>query len=193
MQPTIDTRNLGKQLSQVFSEYAAYNGRSMRELLEKQMVQLAIGAKGSKGLFQEAVAERQRTITEIKALPQKLNWRIKRWRGSVKQEIARRQRFAGYYQASGWIPPEYLQFFTGKLTIKTNRGSLSARLNGANPSITLTNKSPRALEFGSRSGYIGRAMRNRIRDMDVYIRRKQREAAAEFSKDRPSFSRLRIE
>lgn len=167
----------------------AYTKRSAPVVLNKQITQLAIGAKGVKGLFQEARDTRRATIAEIRALPARLDYRIKRYHGTVKNEIARRISQAGHYQASGWIV-EGLPRPSGKGSkVFTIRGSIRTT-GGVNPRVTISNKSPRAFEFGQRTGYVQRAVNNRAKDMLKYVQKKLASDAQEFSKPYPKFVRI---
>lgn len=181
----------GRELQRAFSEYMNYTKRSGPVVLQKQIVQLAIGAKGVKGLFQEALSTRQATVSAIKALPAALSYRIRRALGfTVKQEIARRVSRAGFYQASGWIVPGIAEARGAGAQVLTQRGSITAK-GGVNPSVTIKNKSPQAFEFGSRTGYIQRALNARARDMLAYVEKKMASDGKAFSSNtRPVFTSL---
>lgn len=179
-----------RELQRAFREYMAHTKRSAPAVLQKQIVQLAIGAKGVKGLFQEAVSTRNATVAAIKALPVALGYRIRRAPGfTVKKEIARRVSKAGYYQASGWLVPGIATMRGKNAQIITQRGSITAT-GGINPSVTIKNKSPQAFEFGSRTGYIQRALNSRARDMLKYVNDRMASDAAAFSKAHPVFTSL---
>lgn len=185
MTPTIKFDD--RELQKAFTAYIAYSKRSAPVILKKQIVQLAIGAKGVKGLFQEARSTRRATVAEIRSLPAKLDYRIRRAPGfSVKQEIARRVATAGFYQASGWVIPGIAEPRGKVAIVKTQRGSIRAS-GGVNPRITISNKSPQAFEFGARTGYVQRAVNARARDMQKYVRDRMASSAKEFSKARPNF------
>lgn len=177
-------------LNKAFRDYMSYTKRSGPEVLKKQVVQLAIGAKGVKGLFQEALSTRKDTVAEIRGLAAKLDYRIRRAPGfTVRQEIARRIGTAGFFQASGWVIPGIAQPRGKGAVVKTQRGSIKAT-GGINPSITISNKSPKAFEFGARTGYVQRALNARAKDMQKYVDKKMASDAKEFSKSRPIFSSL---
>lgn len=176
-----------RELQRAFTEYMAYTKRSAPVVLEKQITQLAVGAKGVKGLFQEALGTRKATVAKIKALPAALGYRIKRVSGSVKDEIKRRVTVAGFYQASGWVIPGRAEPRGKGVQIKTQRGSIKAS-GGINPKVTISNSSPQAFEFGERTGYVQRALNARARDMLKYVEKKMASDAKEFSKDKPSFT-----
>lgn len=185
-----------REMTRVFNDYRQLNKRALPELLRNRAIQLAIGSgsgvKGSrgtkyKGLYQEARSLRSMVRAEIKALPQKLNWRIKRFAGTVRKEIARRQVQAGYFQASGWLVPGLIDISGEGSQVKTIRGKVSMQLSGNKPSITLTNTSPNALEYGNRTGYISRAVYNQTQDMLVYIQKHLDLTAQEFNKKYPNF------
>lgn len=179
-------------MGRVFNDYRQLNKRALPYLLRNRAIQLAIGSgKGArhKGLYQEARALRTMVRAEIRALPQQLDWRIKRASGSVKKEIARRQVFAGIYQASGWLVPGLTDITGEGSNLKTIRGQVDMQLSGNRPRITLTNTSPRALEFGTRTGYIARAFHNQTQDMLVYIKKHLSLTAAEFQKRYPNFKK----
>lgn len=177
-----------RELQKAFRDYMAYTKKSGPEVLKKQIVQLAIGAKGVKGLFQEALSTRRDTVAAIRALPAHLSYRIRRAPGfTVRQEISRRVKNAGFYQASGWIIPGIAQARGKAAVVKTQRGSISAK-GGINPSTTITNKSPKAFEFGSRTGYIQRAVNSRARDMQKFVQDKMAKDAKKFSGRHPNFT-----
>lgn len=179
-----------RELQKAFRDYMAHTKRSGPEVLKKQISQLAIGAKGVKGLFQEALTTRAATVAIIRGLPERLNYRIRRAPGfTVKQEINRRIANAGFYQASGWVVPGIAQPRGRGAVVKTQRGSISSK-GGINPSVTISNKSPQAFEFGSRTGYIQRAVNSRARDMQKYVQKKMASDAKQFSKPRPHFTTL---
>lgn len=185
MKPTITFDD--RELQKAFTAYMAYTKRSAPVVLQKQIVQLAIGAKGVKGLFQEALTTRRATVAEIKALLGKLDYRIKRAPGfTVKKEIARRVASAGFYQASGWVVPGIAEPRGKGAVLKTQRGSIKAS-GGVNPRVTISNKSPKAFEFGQRTGYVQRAVNNRAKDMQKYIQKKMASDGKEFSKKTPRF------
>lgn len=179
-----------RELQRAFRDYMAYTKRSGPVVLQKQVVQLAIGAKGVKGLFQEALSTRKETVREIRALPKKLNYRIRRTPGfTVKREIARRVASAGYYQASGWVIPGIAEPRGKGAVVRTQRGSIRTT-GGINPRVTISNKSPQAFEFGSKTGYVQRAVNNRAADMRKYVDKKMASDAREFSKAKPHFTSL---
>lgn len=185
MTPTIKFDD--RAVQKAFRDYIAHTKRTVPEVLKKQIVQLAIGAKGVKGLFQEALSTRRATVAEIRALPAKLNYRIRRAPGfTAKREIARRIVNAGFYQASGWVVPGIAEPRGRGAVVKTQRGSISIT-GGTNPRATLKNKSPQAFEFGQRTGYVQRALNNRARDMQKYVQKKLASEAKEFSKPHPNF------
>lgn len=185
MTPTIKFDD--RELQKAFRDYMAHTKRSGPVVLQKQVVQLAIGAKGVKGLFQEALSTRKATVAEIRGLPAKLDYRIKRVPGrTVKQEIAARIANAGFYQASGWVVPGIAVPRGRGAALKTQRGSIKAT-GGVNPRVTISNSSPKAFEFGSRTGYVQRALNNRARDMRKYVDKKMASEAKEFSKRKPRF------
>lgn len=179
-----------KELQRALTQYISYSKRSAPEILEKQMTSLAIGAKGVKGLFQEALSTRRATVAEIRQLPTRLDYRIKRAHGfTVKKEIARRIASAGFYQASGWVIPGRFQPRGKGGVVKTQRGSISKK-GGINPSITIKNSSPKAFEFGSRTGYIQRALNARAKDMLKYVEKKMASDAKKLSLPKPRFTSL---
>jgi hypothetical protein len=185
-----DTSQFTREMGRVFEDYRQLNKRALPELLRKRAISLAIGSGTGgryKGLYQEARALRSMVRGEIQALPQKLNWRIKRFAGTVKAEIARRKVQAGYFQASGWLVPGLIDISGEGSQVKTIRGKVSMQFNGNKPSITLTNTSPRALEYANRTGYMARAVYAQTQDMLVYIKKHLDLTAAEFSKKYPNF------
>lgn len=188
-QTGFDTTQMERELTEVFFQYRQLSSRALPVILDKQIQQLAVGAKGVKGLFQEARDTRPATVKEIKSLPKRLGYRIKRDKGvTVVKEIASRIAQAGYFQASGWLYPGVPTPRGGGAKIKTLRGSIQfTAKNGQIARITLSNSSPGAAEFGAKTGYIERAIRNRIADMKVYCQRAMDKIAADFSKPKPKF------
>lgn len=189
----LDFAPFQKEMSRVFAEYRALNGRALPYLLRNRAIQLSIGSgKGGqhKGLYQEALSLRPKVQAEIKALPRKLKWHIKRSPGrTVEKEITYRQLQAGRFQASGWIVPG-LQDITGEgAKVKTIRGKVSFTNTASSCSVTLTNTSPRAFEFGMRTGYIAKAFYNQTQDMLIYIRKHLGLTVEEFRKKHPNFKR----
>ena len=174
-----------REVSAALNAYMSHSNRAPEAILYKQATQLAIGAKGVKGLYQEALTHRPEVIREIRALPKRLGHRIKRESGSVRAEIARRTVQAGRFQASGWIT-EAMPNPRGAV-VRTVRGKITMR-GGANARVTLSNRSPQALEFGSRTGYIQRALNNRARDMRRYVEKKLASDARQLSSRRPRFT-----
>lgn len=190
MKNGFDVDLFASEMEHVFNEYSELNKRSLPELLKKRMLQLAIGSGGGhKGLFQEARDLRPLVQAEIKYLPKRLNHHI--LRHGLKTEAAAiqsRLSQAGYFQASGWLVEGFTSGVSGPGSqIKTQRGSLDMQLDGDNPHITLTNSSPRALEFGEATGYIARAFYNQTQDMLEYIQKHLDMTAAEFSRSHPNF------
>lgn len=186
-----DTTEFSKEMGRVFNEYRQLNKRALPYLLRNRAIQLAVGSGKNakhKGLFQEALALRPAVQREIRGLPKKLNNRIRRPKGwTVEREIAARQVQAGRFQASGWIVPGFTDSTGEGSNVQTVRGRVSVNLSGDNPSITLTNTSPRAQEFGTRTGYISKAFYNQTQDMLEYIRTHLNMTVAEFKKARPNF------
>jgi hypothetical protein len=190
MKSGFDTSKFAEEMGRVFQEYRSLNRRALPELLRNRAIALAIGSgKGAryKGLYQEALALRPQIQREIKALPAQLNWRIKRHAGTVKQEIARRIVQAGRFQASGWIVPGLTDISGEGANVKTVRGKVTMHLSGDRPTVTLTNRSPRAFEFAQRTGYISRALYNQSQDMLVYIKKHLGLTVAEFARKHPNF------
>lgn len=191
MKTGFDTSVFEKQMSTVFRDYRALNKRAVPELARKRAIQLAVGSgkRGKfKGLYQEARALRPQVQAEIRGLPSKLDYRIRRPRGrTVKQEIAARLVHAGIFQASGWIVPGFSDITGEGSRVKTVRGKVSIVTSGAKTRITLTNTSPRALEYGQRTGYIARAFYNQTQDMLVYIQKHLGLTVREFNKKYPNF------
>ena len=189
MKTGFDTKEMETELSQVFAQYVSHSTRSVPEILRKQLSQLAVGAKGVRGLYQEARAIGPITKREIRALPERLSWRIKRQSGSVKAEIQRRLKHAGLYQASGWLEPSILEGVGNIASVKTLRAEIQWITGGSGKvSVRLINKTPNAAEFGARTGYILRALSKRIADMKVYVRRNANIDARKFSSKKPDFT-----
>jgi hypothetical protein len=187
---SFDATVFQREMTKVFADYRQLNKRALPYLLRNRMIQLAVGSgKGAKykGLFQEALALRSQVQSEIRALPERLKWHIKRPYGTALAEIKRRLVNAGRYQASGWLVPGFTDITGEGSNVKTLRGEVSMQLRGSNPSITLTNTSPRALEFGTRTGYIARAFYNQTQDMLVYIQQHLNLTVREFNKKYPNF------
>lgn len=185
-----DTAVFEREMTRVFNDYRQLNKRALPEIMRKRAISLAIGSgKGAKykGLYQEARDLRPMVQAEIRALPEKLKYRIKRSGRTVAQEIAARQVQAGYYQASGWLVPGLTDIGGEGSRVKTIRGRVDMQLTGDRPSITLTNTSPNALEFANRTGYMARAVYNQTQDMLVYIQKHLDLTAREFSKKYPNF------
>lgn len=211
-----DTGSMQAAFSQTFAEYARHNRRSRPVLLQHQADQLAFE------LQRQARLEGGKTKAEIRALPQRLGYRIRRRlasglskgvdvlkrnrkgkfayksvaasakraalnaghaRVSIKQEIRLRLRWAGVYQASGWITSR-LGLARGRTRIANPRGRVIAKFTGIRPSITLINQTPGAAEFAAKTGYVARALRLRIADMRRYIARKLGEEAGFLTRSR---------
>lgn len=186
MKLIVDTREL-KDLTKTLGEYAAYSKRSNAVVVDKQAQQLAIGSKGVRGLYQEArFVEGPKTKQEIRALLTKLGHRIRRYGGTAEAEIRRRAAKAGLYQSTGWISDRY-SINSARRLVTTSRGRVSLSLRGDRPSVTIFNESIGAAEFANRTGYIGRAISNRVRDMRVYLTRKLASDAKRFSRPKPKF------
>ena len=185
-----DTSVFQREMSRVFNDYRQLNKRALPELLRKRAISLAIGSgkrASFKGLYQEARDLRPSVQAEIKALPEKLKYHIKRTGRTVAQEIRARQVQAGYFQASGWLVPGLIDITGAGSRVQTIRGRVDMKLAGNSPSITLTNTSPNALEFAERTGYMARAFYNQTQDMLQYIQEHLDLMAAEFSKKYPNF------
>lgn len=131
------------------------------------------------GLFQEARKEAPATKAEIRSLPARLGYRIKRRAGvTVKQEIRRRLKFAGYVQSTGWLNRVWKnKAKTALRLIKNPRGRVIQNLTGNNPSITLINETPGAAEFAAKTGYVDRALAGRAQDMAKHTEKKILDAA----------------
>lgn len=163
--------------------YMQYSRRSLPEILKKQAAMLISGAKGVNGLFQEARSHAFEVRNEIRSLPKKLNWRIKRTSGSAMAEIRRRLQYAGWVQSTGWFNVRYGRTIkTGApkrlQAVRNPRGVVIENLTGPSPYIILRNRTPNAGEYAKKTGYVDRAIKNRAADLMVYVRRKQEEAIA---------------
>lgn len=191
MKSGFDVDQFKQKMGDVFRDYRSLNKRAGPVILRNRAIAFAIGSgKGARyrGLFQEARALRSSVVAEIKALPQKLDWRIKRPKGfTVSQEIATRLVQAGYFQASGWLVPGLTDITGEGSNLKTVRGKVLFRGSENHLSVTLTNTSPRALEYAKRTGYMARVFYNQTQDMLVYIKAHLNLTAAEFSKKYPNF------
>lgn len=175
-----------KPMRNALKTYMEHTRRSLPEVLTKQAKMLCCGAKGVKGLYQEAVMEAPDTRREILGLPKALGWRIKRGKGggrhSAMKEIRRRLKFVGRVQSTAWLQNKY-----GRVSpvdgvrplyfVRKPRGRVREVLGGLFPYITLINSTPNAGQFAKRTGYADRAVRNRAADMNGYVERKLREAA----------------
>lgn len=176
-----DDRNLRK----AFTAYMAVTSRDARTTLEVKAAMLVSGGKGVQGLYQEARKHAPETRAEIRALARK-PWKIKRKRGSAMAEIARRLRYAGFVQSTGWFNKRYgTPRKDGSVPIRqvaNPRGVVVSRLSGPKMFISITNRTPRAGEFASKTGYVQRAINNITADMMKYVERKLQESAQRFSK-----------
>lgn len=203
-----DVTHFNSGINRVFSQYLQYNRRARRDLLQDQADKLAVE------LQKQARAEGPKTRAEIGSLPNKLNYRIRRRQAAglsrnlnarnkslaatiqrsaaaggrkhvtVAEEIQLRLRWAGLFQASGWITRYGL---TGR--IARPRGRVLSHLIGNSPVITLINETPGALEFARRTGYIDRAIEIRTADMKAYIARKMKEEAKQVSRQPTNLGR----
>ena len=172
-----------KPMRDALREYMRYTRRSLPEILQKQAAMLISGAKGVNGLFQEARSHAYEVRNEIRALPKRLGWRIKRQSGSAMSEIYRRLQYAGWVQSTGWFNVRYGRIVkTGAprklVSVKNPRGVVIENLTGHSPYIILRNRTPNAGNYAQKTGYVDRAVKNRAEDLLVYVRRKQEEAIA---------------
>ncbi len=130
------------------------------------------------GLYQEARKEAPKTIAEIKSLPARLGYRIKRRKGmTVAMEIKRRLKNAGYVQSTGWLNRVWKIKGVKWKQVGRPRNRVIQNLNGLNPSIEIINETPGAAEFAEKTGYFDRAVANREQDMANYCEKKMLEAA----------------
>lgn len=131
------------------------------------------------GLFQEARKEAPATIAEIKSLPSRLGYRIKRRAGmTVAEEIKRRLKYAGYVQSTGWLNRVWkTKEKKAFMIIKNPRNRVIQKLDGLNPSIEIINETPGAEAFAAKTGYFARAVAGRSEDMAKYLETKILNAA----------------
>lgn len=202
-----------RDINRAFGEYLQYNRRSrpdlLRESADKLAAQLQIeAAKEGPGTRAEIAALptrlgyriRRRLAQGLSKNPNRkgnksLAATIERGASAsgrqhvtVAEEIQLRLRWAGFYQASGWITSR-LTLSAGRTRIARPRGRIITHMAGSKPAITLVNQTPGALEFANKTRYMLRAIRARIADMQTYVQRKMKEQAAEFSKPKPNFQR----
>ncbi len=104
---------------------------------------------------------------------------------SIADEIRLRKRFAGIYQASGWLG-ELTKRISGAVRFRTG-AIVVKQLSGARLGIHITNPRTNSQEYANATGYLTRAFQRRIADMQVYIQRKLNGDAVAFSRPRPSF------
>ncbi len=97
--------------------------------------------------------------------------------GEIERRIASR-----FYMASGWLNAFLVKSLPGVRNVKigNDRAKIQVNLQGSNPRIVLVNSTPNAAAFAERTGYIERAIENRIIDMNAYVRRKLNESAGRF-------------
>lgn len=169
-----------KPLRDALRLYLQYSRRSLPEILKKQAAMLISGAKGVNGLYQEARSHAYEVRNEIRALPSRLNWRIKRKSGGAMAEIQRRLQYAGWVQSTGWFNVRYGRTIkTGApkrlQSVRNPRGVVIENLTGYSPYIILRNRTPNAGEYAKKTGYVNRAIQNRAADLLVYVKRKQEE------------------
>lgn len=177
----IDDRKLRSALKQ----YLEVSGKDAVEVLEKRADMLVSGGKGVKGLFQEARTHAPETKAEIRSLPTRLNWHIKRKKGmTAAKEIKRRLRYAGWLQSTGWLNKRYGREGAGNLLrhINSPRGMVHAKLSGNRIFIRITNTTKGSGDFAAKTGYVQRAVDNAARDLMVYVKRKMQQRAHEFSR-----------
>ncbi len=95
----------------------------------------------------------------------------------VEGVIPRRER-ARLWQASGWLSARLGKYASGAASSaghQGNRAVVTLVLTGPTLSVEITNTSKAALEVAERTGYMARAVVNRIQDLDAYTRRKWEE------------------
>jgi hypothetical protein len=169
-----------KPMRDALQLYMKHTRRYLPDVLQKQAAQLISGAKGVNGLYQEARSHAWQVRNEIRQLPVRLNWRIKRKSGGAWSEIYRRLEYAGWVQSTGWFNKRYGRTIkTGaprKLqSVRNPRGIVIEKLNGHSPYIILRNRTPNAGEYAQKTGYVDKAIKNRADDMLVYVKRKMNE------------------
>jgi hypothetical protein len=179
------TFNTG-QLADQLKRYVAATRRDAADALEWQAEAMCSGVGKGRvpGLFQEARREEGNVRAAIIAAAGRGPLRRPKGR-SWKAEYEKRLKYAALIQASGWLNTRYGNkrpntHVRGLRSIANPPGKVVARLNGSEPVIEITNTQPRALEFAMATGYVDRAIKNRIDDMQVYIDRKLAESAKEF-------------
>ena len=105
---------------------------------------------------------------------------------SIADEIRLRKRWAGVYQASGWITPGTR--LTRAVKFKKGGAIVVKHLSGARMFIQIVNPRTNSEEYANSTGYLQRAFQNRITDMQGYIQRKLNGDAATFSRPKPNFN-----
>ena len=101
----------------------------------------------------------------------------------VEGVIPRRER-ARLFQAAGWLSPRLGKYASGVASAagqKNDRAIVTLVLTGPVLSVEITNTSPAALEVAERTGYLTRAVVNRINDLILYTERKWAELVAQLS------------
>lgn len=104
---------------------------------------------------------------------------------SIEDEIRLRQRFAAFYQASGWLSP-IVKSLRNPFRMKS-QAVVVEQLEGTDLRITVTNPRPNSAEFAESTGYLEAAFAYRVNQMLGYIQRKIYGDVAEFNKPRPNF------
>lgn len=172
---TVDTDSFTRAMNEM-----ADVGKLAKDILPDQAQKLiSNGFAGGGGLYQECRVHAPDTIAEIKGLPAKYGYRIKRLPGvTVAKEIIRRLKNAGYVQSTGWLNRVYKGKNKDAIRhVRNPRGEVEQSLTGLQPYIILTNRTPGAAEFAEKTGYVQRAIDNRAKDMLVYVQRKLAERA----------------
>jgi len=175
---TFDSGELVKTLKR----YVEATQRDAADALDHQAGLMCNGMMaGTKGLFQEARSEEKNVQAAIVAVARR--GPLKRPKGrSWRAEYEKRLKYAALVQATGWLTQRYGNrlangTWSKMRAIKNPPGKVTVGLNGSEPFVEIINTQPRALEFALKTGYVQRAIQNRIADMERYIERKMAQRA----------------
>lgn len=107
---------------------------------------------------------------------------------TIADEIRLRKRWAGIYQASGWLSELTTRLI--KSAGRFKQGAIVVKqLSGSHVTLRITNPRTHSAEYADSTGYLARAFQRRIADMQIYIQRKLNGDAREFSRPRPNFNK----
>lgn len=161
-----------KEFTDTLKEYSSYNKRENVLIVKNRAAQLA------KQLFKRFKFISP-TAAYLRALPESLNYRIKRKQGKTVEQEIRRRINARFTAASGWLCSVKILSKTGVTIRRRNaKGRVIIDLN--EPSITIINEMKEAAAAEDKYSIMQQAIDDQVSDMKDYIEEHMEKGAQKY-------------